>query len=218
MTCIAQSQVIYYPWRIALFGQKYHKLEWFTYRTVSSRGGEPLRKWLKMRFRQNIFLSLLYTIYKFRGSVPKPSPRGQILETALFTWLTLANVIIAFISYKNLSKAENPVVDLSWKKRRQIKTWKLKIKKIMSVSMVLVWLAESKSGLKFAFTLFLYSTDQHNVWACCVSLPLLNQSVILVQTITHHQSRSLRRSRWYLRYCPTANIQLDIACHVLIFD
>ena len=129
MTCIAQSQVIYYSWRIALFGRQYHKLEWFTYRTVSSRGGEPLRKWLKLRFRQNIFLSLLYTIYKFWGSVPKPSPRGQILETALFTWLTLANVIIAFISYKNLSKAENPVVVHSWKKRRQLKSWNLKIKK-----------------------------------------------------------------------------------------
>ena len=123
------SESGYYPWRIALFGRQYHNLEWFTYRTVSSRGGEPLRKWLKLRFRPKIFLSLLYTIYKFRGSVPKPSPRGQILETALFTWLILANVIIAFISYKNLSKAENPVVDLSWKKRRQIKTWKLKIKK-----------------------------------------------------------------------------------------
>ena len=51
------------------------------------RGGEPQRKWLKIRFRPKISQSLLlchiYLIHIFSGSAQKPSPWGQVLETTL---------------------------------------------------------------------------------------------------------------------------------------
>ena len=53
-------------------------------RAVSSQSGESLRKWLKIKFCPKIFRSLLYIIHEFSVTIPKPSPRGQVLETALY--------------------------------------------------------------------------------------------------------------------------------------
>ena len=71
-------------------------------RAVSSWGGgaESPKKMAKTRFRPEIFKPHLYIVYELLSSAPKPSPRGQILETALvMTALEVQYELLFFVQF-----------------------------------------------------------------------------------------------------------------------
>ena len=76
-----------------------HIKSWPGLSPAGAEGGEPKENG-KTRFRPKIFKPHLYIVYELLNSAPKPSPRGQILETALvMTALEVQYELLFFVQF-----------------------------------------------------------------------------------------------------------------------
>ena len=77
-----------------------HIKSWPRLSPAEAEGRRAPKKWRKPRFRPKIFKPHLYIVYELLNSAPKPSPRGQILETALvMTALEVQYELLFFVQF-----------------------------------------------------------------------------------------------------------------------